>query len=202
MKNFSTPFIDETKGYVAGFIADHFSESICYHNIDHTLDVVQAAEIIGEKCNLSERELEMVIVAAWFHDTGYYLGCEDHEITSAEIARHYLREKNKENEYIDIVTKCILSTKVPQKPNTLLEKILCDADLYHLSSEQFFEKSELLWREFSYKNENMTSQNWLNQSKQFVENHRYHTKFGKEKLFPKLRKNLTLLKSKIKSNTH
>lgn len=199
MKNFSTSFIEETKKYVAEFIADHFSEKICYHNIDHTLDVVQAVEIIGGKCNISDQELEMVIIAAWFHDTGYYLGCEDHEVTSAQIARHYLEEKQKDNAYVDVVTKCILATKVPQKPVSLLEKIICDADLYHLATEKFFEKSELLWREFSFQDANLTPRNWLNQSKKFVEVHRYHTKYGKETLFPRLKKNLTLLKYKIKT---
>ena len=202
MKNFSTPFIDEVKKFVIEFIADHFSEKICYHNIDHTLDVVLAAEIIGKKCNLTDSELEIVIIAAWFHDTGYYLGCEDHEITSAEIASRFLHARHKADHFIDTVTKCILATKVPQKPVNILEKVLCDADLYHLATEKFFEKSELLWREFSFKDENMTPQNWLNQSKKFVENHRYHTTFGNEELYPQLQKNLTLLKRKINSSIY
>lgn len=200
MKNFSTPFIEETKKYVAEFIADHFTENICYHNIDHTLEVVEAAEFIGRKCNLSERELEIVIVAAWFHDTGYYLGCENHENASVGIAAKYLEDRKTDKEFVDAVKKCILSTKIPQSPTNLLEKIICDADLFHLASEKFFEKSELLWQEFSYNDENMTPKSWLSQSKKFVEAHRYHTAFGKEKLFPKLKKNLELLNSKINSN--
>lgn len=198
MENFSTAFIERTKEYAAGFIAENFTEKICYHNIDHTLEVVEAAEIIGKKCRISNRDLEIVIIAAWFHDTGYYLGCENHEAASADIAREYLTEQNIDKAFVDQVAKCILSTKIPQQPKSLLEKILCDADLYHLSTEKFFEKSELLWQEIKYHDNDMTPEYWLNMSKEFVEAHRYHTTYGKQVLLPKLRKNLDLIKSKLK----
>jgi predicted metal-dependent HD superfamily phosphohydrolase len=202
LRKFSTPFIEEVKEYVADFIADHFSEEICYHNIDHTLEVVEASEIIGRKCDISEKEMEIVIVAAWFHDTGYYLGCENHEASSAQIAEEYLENNDREETFIKAVKGCILATKIPQKPRNLLEKIVCDADLYHLATEKFFEKSELLWREFSFTNQDMTPEGWLYQSKEFVESHQYHTRFGKEKLYPQLKKNLKQLTKKIDANDY
>jgi predicted metal-dependent HD superfamily phosphohydrolase len=162
---------------------------------------VEAVEVIGRKCKISDKDLETVVVAAWFHDTGYYLGCMNHEEASTEIARDFLVKHGKSGDFIEDVTKCILSTKVPQKPNSLLEKIICDADLYHLATEKFFEKSELLWKEFSHTDETMTPESWLNQSKEFAEAHQYHTKFGKEKLLPKLKKNVQLLITKIDSNS-
>jgi predicted metal-dependent HD superfamily phosphohydrolase len=200
LDNFSTPFIEETKKYVIEYIADHFSEDICYHNIDHTLEVAEAVETIGRACKISDEQLEVLKVAAWFHDTGYYLGCADHEETSAEIAREYLINKHVDLDFIKSVESCILSTKLPQKPKNLLEKIICDADLYHLSSENFFEKSELLLQEFSFSNKNMTPEIWLAQSKEFIEAHNYHTKFGREQLFPQLKKNLSILTAKINSS--
>ena len=201
MKHFYTPLIKETKEYVADFVADHFSETICYHNIDHTLEVVEAVQIIAEKCQIDDRQLEIVLVAAWFHDTGYYMGCENHEKASAEIAQNYLRKKELNEDFINAVSKCILSTKVPQNPQSLLEKIICDADLFHLATDKFFEKSELLWKEFSYTDQDMTPETWLNQSRQFVESHRYHTEYGKKVLYPNLIKNLERLNSKIDSTS-
>jgi len=199
LKHFYTPLLQETKEYVANYVADHFSETICYHNIDHTLEVVEAVEIIAEDCKINANELEIVLVAAWFHDTGYYKGCENHEKASAKIAQTFLREKDVSGEFIDAVSRCILSTKVPQKPKALLEKIICDADLYHLATDKFFEKSELLWKEFSFTNQDMTPESWLSQSRQFVKEHRYHTDYGKRELYPKLIKNLELLNTKIDS---
>jgi predicted metal-dependent HD superfamily phosphohydrolase len=197
LENFSTPFIEETKTYVIEYMADHFSEDICYHNIDHTLEVADAVEIIGRACQISDKQLEILKVAAWFHDTGYYLGCVDHEEASAKIAREYLTNKHVDLDFITSVESCILSTKLPQKPQNILEKIICDADLYHLSSENFFEKSDLLLQEFSLRDKNMTPEIWLAQSKEFIESHSYHTKFGREQLFPQLKKNLKILTDKI-----
>jgi len=198
LENFSTPFLEKTREFVGGFIAENFTEKICYHNIDHTLDVVIAAELIGRKCNLSDYDLETVLIAAWFHDTAYYLGCQNHEQASAQIANGFLLSENVDKDRIKQITDCILSTKIPQKPKTILAKVLCDADLFHLATDRFFEKSELLWIEFTKHNQRMTPEFWLNQTKEFVEAHKYHTQFGKEILFPRLQKNLALLKSKIK----
>jgi predicted metal-dependent HD superfamily phosphohydrolase len=199
LDNLTTPFIEETKKYVVGFIADHFSEEICYHNIDHTLEVVEAVEMIGRACKISDQQIEMLKVAAWFHDAGYYLGCADHEEASAEIAREYLLQTHVDSDFIMTVESCILATKLPQNPQNILEEIICDADLFHLSSEQFFEKSELLLQEFSVSDKNMTPEIWMARSKEFIESHHYHTKFGKEQLFPKLQRNLGILRAKIRS---
>lgn len=198
MKNFSTPFIERTKEYVAGYIAENFTEKICYHNIDHTLEVVDATEMIGRKCGISDKDLETVIIAAWFHDTGYYLGCENHEKASADIATAFLREQKVDEEVIRQIRNCIYATKIPQRPKTLLEEILCDADLYHLSTEKFFEKSDLLWQEIRMNDQDIAHDYWLNLSKEFVEAHQYHTPYGKQVLLPRLKKNLSLIKSKLK----
>ena len=61
MGNFSTPLIKKTKEYVAGFIADNFTEKICYHNIDHTLEVVEASEFIGNKLKISKEDLKRIL---------------------------------------------------------------------------------------------------------------------------------------------
>lgn len=198
MKNFVTQLLLKTKEYVAGFIGDNFTEKICYHNIDHTLEVVNASEIIGTHCNVSEEELETVLIAAWFHDTGYFLGCENHEEASANIASEFLTEQGIEPERIKKVANCILSTKIPQSPKNILEKILCDADLFHLATEYYFDRSELLWLEFTLHNQKITPEYWLSQSKDFFEAHEFHTSYGKEILLPKQKKNLALIKSKIK----
>ena len=197
MDRFTTSLIERTKEYIAGFIGDHFTENICYHNIDHTLGVVEACEIIGKNANLLEDELETVIVAAWFHDSGYYLGCKDHEKESVRIAKTFLRNENKSEAYIKVIGNCILSTKIPQNPRTKLEQIICDADLFHLSSDHFFTKSALLLREINIEKQAFTSLSWMVSSRDFMESHRYHTPYGQTVLYPKLQRNLTLLKSRI-----
>ncbi len=198
MEGFNTPLLNKTKEFVAGFIADNFTEKICYHNIDHTLEVVNACENIGAHCEISNEDMEVVLVAAWFHDTGYYLGCENHEHASAEIATKFLNEGHVDPETIPKVVNCILATKIPQTPKNILEKILCDADLFHLASEYYFDKSELLWLEFTLHNQKITPEYWLSLSKDFFEEHEFHTNYGKKILLPRQDKNLVKIKSKIK----
>jgi predicted metal-dependent HD superfamily phosphohydrolase len=198
LKDFSTPLLQKTKEYVAGYIADNFTEKICYHNIDHTLAVVSACEKIGAHCKISKNDLEIIIIAAWFHDTGYYLGCENHEKASADIATKFLTDERIDPEEITKIVNCILSTKIPQTPKNILEKILCDADLFHLATECYFDKSELLWLEFTLHNQKISHEYWLNLSKDFFEEHEFHTAYGKEFLLPLQEKNLTLIKTKIR----
>ena len=195
--NFTTPFTEKVKEYVAGFIGEHFSEKICYHNIDHTLEVVNASELIAKQCNVSDKDLETVIIAAWFHDTGYYLGCENHEEASASIAEDYLKKEKVTGKRIQIIAGCILSTKLPQKPENILEKVLCDADLFHLSTPYYFEKADLLLRELSFQVDDLTRENWLKMSREFIIAHQFHTSYGKKVLYPLLRKNLRLLNQRI-----
>lgn len=197
MESFSTPLIEKTREYVAGYIGDNFTEKICYHNIDHTIEVVEASELIGQQSGISDKDLEIIIIAAWFHDTGYYLGCENHEEASAVIAKEYLEMEKVSPEVIEKVFNCILSTKIPQQPKTDLEEVICDADLIHLSSERFFEKSQLLLHEILFQNHDISYVQWLKESLDFVLEHKYHTAYGKDVLSPMLKNNIDLIRAKI-----
>lgn len=188
--------IDQVRKYVEEFISENFSASIYYHNIEHTNDVVNACKIIGEDCHVSNTDLELLEAAAWFHDTGYYAGFENHESVSATLAEEFLLKHDWSHEEVKIIVNCILSTKVPQKPTTLLEEIICDADLFHLATDKFFEKSELLWKEFSLYDKNLTKEQWRSNSRKFVESQKYFTSYGKKHLEPKLKENINLLAQK------
>ncbi len=189
--------LEKVKDYVGKFIADKFPENIIYHNLDHTLDVVDAAEFIGRESRIAPEDLEKVLIAAWFHDTGYYLGRENHEQASVDIASKFLKAAGVEDTIIDTVKDCILATKIPQSPKNNLERILCDADLYHLSTDDFMEKTELLWKEYATNNPDLLLENWLNVSRDFVSKHTYHTDYGKQVLQPAMEENLKLLDKKI-----
>jgi predicted metal-dependent HD superfamily phosphohydrolase len=192
----TSELIKKSREYVIDFMQEHFSDEMCYHNIDHTQEVVQAAEVIGTASALSEKDLELVIVAAWFHDTGYYRGCTDHEAASADIARKFLTELGTPASDIEKATSCIMATQIPQSPGNLMEEVLCDADLYHLATTQFFEKTELLRLEMcSTEKDAHIASLWTRKSCEFIAGHRYHTEYGRKYLKPKKMQNLEKLKS-------
>ncbi len=63
--------IDSTKTFVTYLFKEKLSKNYLYHNIIHTSEVVDTCLEIAEHSNLPEDEIEILLLAAWFHDTGY-----------------------------------------------------------------------------------------------------------------------------------
>tara|TARA_R110002020_G_scaffold273311_1_gene488432 strand:- start:215 stop:1402 length:1188 start_codon:yes stop_codon:yes gene_type:complete len=173
---------------------------ICYHNLDHTLHIVKWVRIIGDYYQLENEEQEDLFFAAWMHDVGYWEGKgEGHEARGATMAEECLAELGIRKERIDRIKSIILSTRIPQNPQNLLEQIICDSDLSHLSSDQFFDQTMLLKKEKENSGYgNISLVEWLKGSKQFMTAHHYHTDYAKKYLQPGKDKNLELLDMKIK----
>lgn len=192
--------------YVFDTLKSGTPSEFVYHDINHTTEVVEACEKIGRKSGLSEDDIEILLIAAWFHDVGYLKTCEQHEEHSSTAARKFLEEKNYPEKKINRVTSAIMSTKLPTSPKDLLEEVLCDADLLHVGKEEFFDKSELFRAELERRDKKpMDDIFWLNKNIDFVTSHKFYTQFAREqfeeqkntnllKLQKKYRKKLTKLK--------
>src|SRR5258706_965239 len=78
------------------FVYQLFQETLpewaVYHNYDHTVETVEAAEEIGQDSKLNKSELEIVALAAWFHHNGYKDGIAGHDEKRAETASKVLEE--------------------------------------------------------------------------------------------------------------
>jgi len=185
--------------FVEKFIADKIDNNYCYHNLEHTIEVVEAVKEVGEKSELNEEDMEITLTAAWLHDIGYQNGCKNHEQESIKLARKMLIEYNFPLEKIEKVIGCIEATKIPQKPKNVIEKVICDADMYHLSTDQFFQRSELLKNELNGTSETAISdEEWLQRNIEFMKNHSYFTNYAQLVLTPRKEKNLKKLKKKSK----
>ena len=88
----SSSIINEVKDYAIKVLSKQLPDSMTYHSINHTLDVVSSTEEIAAKQKLPEEDVEVVQIAAWFHDLGYTKGCEQHEKKGAEMAREFLQK--------------------------------------------------------------------------------------------------------------
>ena len=102
-----------------------------YHTLEHTTEVTDAALEIGRALGLPESELEILQLAALFHDTGYVEVCDGHESVSVRIATAFL-EKEISAAALAHVARCIMATHYPQRPHSLMEEVICDADLIYL----------------------------------------------------------------------
>jgi len=154
-----------------------------YHNYKHTEDVVDAVRKIGNKAGLAPEELEIVTVAAWFHDTGFTERSENHEDVSVDIAEKFLKENNYKAENIEKIIGCINATRYPQSPGNLLEEVICDADLFHLGTKEFSDKSELLRVEWEKSNNKQyTEIDWLKLNIDFLTTHKFFTRYARKSL--------------------
>lgn len=194
-----SPLLDQTRKFVVELMTNKLPEQYVYHNLQHTLDVVSAAEEIAIHSNLETEQIEVVMAAAYLHDIGYTKNNEQHENHSITLSREFLDQLGADKKYIEDVLGCIEATKLPQNPKNLPQQVLCDADLYHLSSGHYFEKAELLRTEFStIEKEVISESEWLDMSTVFIDNHQYFTDYGKRTLGPKKAKNLKKIQKRLK----
>jgi predicted metal-dependent HD superfamily phosphohydrolase len=174
-------------------------EKHVFHNYQHTEEVVNAVNVIGLHSNLTSDELESAIAAAWLHDIGYEQGSKNHEQVSAAKAKDLMERLGIPHKKVVEVTEAILSTHIPQQPKTVVSQVLCDADLFHLSTDQCQEKGALLreeWRVLGSKD--MTNDEWFHENLRFMKEHRYHTPYGQSVLELGKQKNIKKLKKSLK----
>ena len=188
----------DVEGYVSDLFLNKVNKSIRFHNLAHTQGVVVGCEEIAHYYQLNEEDHLALIVAAWFHDTGFSSGnAHGHEDVSIRLATNFLKEHNADPAFIKKITFLIEATKMPQSPKNLLEQILCDADLFHLGTDEFAERNRLLREELvEFSKQDISKKQWRKMNINFLENHKYFTDYGRRQLQPVKEKNLEELKNK------
>jgi predicted metal-dependent HD superfamily phosphohydrolase len=182
-ENISLLPIAET--HVFEFFRNSISEKYVYHDIGHTVDVVTACRELGAAYKISPADYEILILAAWFHDTGFEQGPYKHEERSAQNAQNFLSNFNYPDIYAEKIRACILATKIPQEPHTLLEKIICDADLSHLGTKKFWLRAARVREEMALAdNRLMSEEQWIDFEITFLLGHQFHTDIA-QRLFDK-----------------
>jgi HD superfamily phosphodiesterase len=190
--------LDEVKQYVISYFHTHANDKLIYHNQVHTENVVNAAIEIANHYRLSDLDYFIVVTAAWFHDIGYYTDPARHEEKGAEEAMIFLKRKGVEETAIQTVAQCIRATRLPQRPETLLEKIVADADLFHFGTPKFVDFNKLMRKEFSaLYNIEISKDEWRNKTIRLLEAHQYHTDYCRLLLNDTKAKHLEKLKAKV-----
>ncbi|NCA84790.1 MAG: hypothetical protein EOM83_04360 [Clostridia bacterium] len=190
--------IEKAEQAVVDFFGKHNHQELHYHNLLHTQNVVMATRLIANHCRISAAKLEKLLVAAWFHDTGYLLSRHNHEDGGKLLATEFLQQQQVSQEYIHTVTSCIEATRIPQHPHNVLEEILCDADLYHVSLDSFCEETRWFWDELSAINGDTFEENkYMLHTLSFFEAHHFKTDYGKQYLEPGKQKNMEIIRSKL-----
>jgi len=196
-----TPALTATEEYVRDFIQKNVGAEYVFHDISHTVEVVTSANEIMQGYDLNEREVEILLIAAWFHDTGYSSGGPDgHELRSCEIAKKFLSKFDFTKEELEILCGCIMATKMPHVTNSLLEEIIADSDMSHLGRKSYWDRCGRLRQELLMTNSMMMSeQEWIDFEIDFMTNHRFHTDFASELYDKRKHKHIRqLIKQKLR----
>ncbi len=191
--------IAKAQVFVEQLLKEKLSKDLVYHNYEHTERVAKAVEEIASHSNLEGDDLEIALLAAWFHDTGFVHTYDGHEEESQKIAKEFLSAENVAKEKIQKVVTSIMATKNGQAPNTEIEKILCDADISHISNRDYSKVADRLRREWeiAFKTP-YTDMEWYQSCLDFVVKSSFHTQYGQDVLEKGKDKVLKDLKKKIK----
>lgn len=166
-----------------------------YHNFDHVEDVYKTIFKLGYFERLNEEENFVLGTTALLHDIVFNLGSKDNEEKSAELAKNYLPAVGYTAEQINLVCKLIIATKLPTNPATILEKIICDADIDNLGRRDFFEKSERIRIE-NGKEKNV---GWYEGLLKFIQSQKYHTETARKFRDDGLKENIQVLEETIRN---
>lgn len=189
--------IESGKLYIEAYSSTHPCGYV-FHNNTHMQDVVEATQRMSTFYKLSEKDHAIVLLAAYFHDTGYLTGgAQDHELRSAELAEKFLVAQPVSEDFRKMVSACILATKVPQNPQNLLEQIICDADLFHLGLDSFPARNKLMRKEAEWTSRaTISKEEWRKSTIKFLQDQHYHTEFAQTLLKDKKEAHLQKLIAK------
>lgn len=166
-----------------------------FHNLRHTQEVVENVKTICTAMHVTKRKTELLVIAAWFHDTGFSKAYAGHEEESKKIAVSYLTDAGMDHASIEQICNCIEATRMPQNPTTELAEILCDADIFHISDSYFFYRKLLLRREWElFCNMHVTDKEWHVLNLEFLANFHFRSHYGKHFLEEGKEKNVKRVK--------
>ena len=193
-----TPRLKTVDQYIREVFRDELPDGIKFHDANHTLHptkgVVAVANKIAISENISEHDRELLIAAAYFHDTGYIREYDKNEPIAARMAGRILKLIGYKPNEIEKIQKMILATDLDLEPKTHVEKILCDADLDNLGREDFFKLDGKLREGRRARGLDVSDDaKWYRGTLKIMKKHRYYTESQKKLREEGKRKNIKRL---------
>ncbi|MPR35836.1 HD domain-containing protein [Salmonirosea aquatica] len=172
--------LTDAEAFILPKLRSELSDTLYYHSLHHTLDVMESVIRIAGAEGISDSEtLTLLRTGALFHDTGFLFTYQGHENESCRLARELLPGFGYSMPQIDTICGMIEATKIPQNPKNKLEEIICDADLDYLGRDDFEAIAGCLYRELKARDRVADERAWNAIQIKFLENHRYRTPTGR-----------------------
>ncbi len=188
--------------YIINLLEKELSPNLHYHSINHTKDVTEAVERLALMEGITDEDLFLLKSAATYHDAGFVEQYDKNEEIGMRMAREILPKYGYSQEQIDVIDGLIKSTEIPQSPNTLLQQIMCDADLDYLGRDDFHDIANLLRRELREHGKIDSDRLWDEIQVKFLTAHTYFTKSAIDTRQTKKMKHLEEIKEKLRSYSY
>jgi predicted metal-dependent HD superfamily phosphohydrolase len=197
--------VKEAQEYVIEYLNNHLDSKFVYHNLAHTQRVVAKAEELIVEGSYSDTEKQQLLIAAWFHDTGFTKTITGHEKESVKIAVQFLKSKNVADHDIKAISEIIMATEMNSAPKNELESLIKDADCAHISSKNYENYTSLLRKEWELTlDKKLDKSEWIEENIDFLTNHSFNSAIASQKWEKRKGKNLANLiqsQNKIKAST-
>ena len=176
--------------YVSELLTRELSPKLTYHALAHTEAVVKECRALAPAAQLSDDDTEALLVAAWFHDTGYLDVYDGHEFSSMERAAAWLPAQGVPADRVQLIEALIKATHRDTTSETELEKMLVDADMSNLARDDYRSRAELLRTEWELVlDKTYTTPEWTELQLNFMLAHKYLSEAGKDRYKKDLKKN-------------
>ncbi|TFZ66967.1 HD domain-containing protein [Hymenobacter sp. UV11] len=182
--------VQQAQAHVEPLLAADLDPRLTYHTLAHTAYVVKQAHALADAAALPPAQAEELLVAAWFHDTGYLDTYDGHEYQSMARAEAWLREQGVAPARIELIKSLIRATHRDEPADTELEKMLVDADMSNLAADDFRARAELIRTEWELRlDKSYSNTEWAELQLAFMTSHKYHSAAGKERFKKDFKKN-------------
>ncbi|MBV6404548.1 MAG: polyphosphate kinase 1 [Flavobacteriales bacterium] len=191
--------LEQARLHVRRHFSKHIGPRFRFHDLEHTLAVTRTALEIGRAHRLNETDLWALELAALFHDTGYARAYAGHERESVRLAAGFLRAQGVPAGQVRRIGSLIAATRMGERPRTLLQRILCDADSAKAGQADFEEHGARLKKELETVNGRSIKQGaWARENLAYLEAHRFHTAYAERRFGAQKRMNLALARQRAR----
>lgn len=187
--------VEKAERYVSDLFNEQLSGGFLYHNFTHTRRVIKSTEELCENSQIDVKQRKILLLAVWFHDTGYTKTYKGHEEESAQIAQDFLQKQQADPNLIKEVKRLILATRLNHQPQDMLEEIIKDADTSHFGKDYYEQTSELLRQELQQLGiKDYSPVDWREESIEVLaDKHEFYTPYALEHWQEQKEKNLSEL---------
>ena len=188
-------YLDKVEKFSTHLLANDLSEKIVYHDITHTLRLVEAVKEIADAEQVTEKEKQLLLIAAWLINTGFTKVDSDHSFDTLEeffefcygqsalIGSEFLSSIDFPEEDIQTVVELFAETRPDVEFPSHLASILSDAITYDWGMPKSKGRIKKLYEEFlllgavSY-----GKRTWYDTVLKYLREHDFKTNYAKEGL--------------------